>query len=348
MRNNVTAAPDLGVPALLDLEAIDEPQRAALWSKTARSYFPGISVRELRASPTIGVMQGLPFGSGHLWTVLSPPLQAAYEPPASDALRSLFSVMLQLKESTLASQSRHSCLLKPGNICLVDNRLPFTLEVTNGYSQFMLLQLPRDAVLGRHPYLERQTAEAFDPEESGAMMIRQILLSILESAPLLENEQRAMTLAAVIQLLGVPKQRHSSEVAEINWRARAALAYIDARLADHELTAGRVSRTQGISRRRLDEIMVNSVGTSLTAQIWIRRLTQAASDLRDPRLAAKSVSEIAFAAGFVDAAHFTRAFKRRYAYSPRVWRSRGLGSGVNSDAVSGASKREADHSCSLV
>ena len=321
------------VPSILDLAAVDGPQRAALWSKTAKSCFPGLSVRELRPSPAIGSMHGMPFGAGHLWTVLSPPLQASYVPPSSsNEHRCLFSVMLQLKESTLASQNRNACHLKPGDFCLMDNRLPFTLEVTNGFSQFMLLQLPRDAVLGRHPYLERQTAEAFDPDEGGVVMIRQILLSILESAPFLENDQRAATLAAVIQLLGVPKARPSSELAEVNWRARTALAFIDAKLADHELTASRVSRTQGISRRRLDEIMVNAVGTSLTAQIWLRRLTQAASDLRDPKLNAKSVSEIAFGAGFADAAHFTRAFKRRYDFTPRAWRSRGLATSSSDSA----------------
>jgi AraC-like DNA-binding protein len=320
--NRIAAVPSSGVPSLVDLKAIDGPQRAALWSKTASSYFPGLSVRELRASPTIGAVHGMPFGAGHLWTVLSPPLEASYVPPnRDDGHRDLFSVMLQLKESTVARQNSHACVLKPGDFCVMDNQLPFTLEVATGFSYFMLLQLPRDAVLGRHPYLERQTAEAFDPDDRGAVMMRQVLLNILESAPLLEKDQRAATLAAVIQLLGVPKHKHSGKP-EAHWRARAALAFIDARLADHGLTASRVSRTQGISRRRLDEIMVKAVGKSLTAQIWTRRLTQAASDLRDPKFCAKSVSEIAFAAGFADAAHFTRAFKRRYDQTPRAWRAR--------------------------
>ena len=36
------------------------------------------------------------------------------------------------------------------------------------------------------------------------------------------------------------------------------------------------------------------LGTSLTAQIWSRRLAQAANDLADPRFAAKTVTQIAF------------------------------------------------------
>jgi len=68
------------MPSLLDLKAIDEPQRAALWSKTAKTYFPGLSVRDLRINPTVGAMNGMQFGAGRLWTVLSPPLLACYDP----------------------------------------------------------------------------------------------------------------------------------------------------------------------------------------------------------------------------------------------------------------------------
>ena len=71
------------------------------------------------------------------------------------------------------------------------------------------------------------------------------------------------------------------------------------------------------------EICRYAMGTSVTAQIWIRRLTQAATQLADPRYRERTVSEIAFEAGFEDAAHFTRAFKRRYQCTPREWRNRG-------------------------
>nr|WP_291557272.1 helix-turn-helix domain-containing protein [Comamonas sp. SCN 65-56] len=44
----------------------------------------------------------------------------------------------------------------------------------------------------------------------------------------------------------------------------------------------------------------------------------------DPRASARSVSEIAFAWGFNDAAHFSRAFKNRFGCSPRDMRARAL------------------------
>jgi AraC-like DNA-binding protein len=130
-------------------------------------------------------------------------------------------------------------------------------------------------------------------------------------------------LAAVIQLLGALRVEPQADNSGAGWRVRAALAFIEGSLADPELTATKVADAQAVSRRRLDQIMVEATGESLSSQIWLRRLEQAAADLRDARFAAKTVTQIAFGAGFEDVAHFTRAFKRRYRVPPRDWRNGG-------------------------
>lgn len=312
-------------PACFDLSGVEEARRADLWSQTARTFFPGLSVREVHGNPKLGTMQGTQFGPGCLWTILSPPLHVAYSPcvAAWEDTSGTFSVMLQLEGSTTVRQAERSCCLGRHEFCVVDQRTPFELVVTGLFSHVMFLQMPRNTVLSRHPYLEHRTAEPFDPHEAGATLLRSVLLSVLETAPFLENEQRSATLTAVAQLLGTPKPPGLACLDEVSWRARAALAFIDSELSDPSLTASRVAQIQGISRRRLDEILLNTVGVSVTAQIWMRRLQQAATDLIDPRYASRTVTQIAFGVGFEDAAHFTRAFKRRYHCTPRDWRIRG-------------------------
>ena len=81
---------------------------------------------------------------------------------------------------------------------------------------------------------------------------------------------------------------------------RAALNCIGARFSDRALTAEQVAKAQGISRRRLDKLMVQAAGTTLTAQIWKRRLSQVADDLAAARFAGRSVAQIGFMAGFGD------------------------------------------------
>jgi AraC-like DNA-binding protein len=317
--------------ASLDLHSVAETQRPAIWASTARAFFPGISVRT-RQHTVAGSMQGAPFGPGALWTILSPPVFVRYTPPEGRfAHAQTFSLMFQLEGVTNAAQGRRTCRLCPLEFCVIDGNTPFELDVPGVSSQFMFLQIPRVSVLSRHPYLEHHTAETFDPEEIGVTILRRMLQGLVESAPLLDEDQRGVVLSAVAQLLGAPKAPLSRLNHDVGWRVRAALAYIDAELADQDLTARRVAEAQGISRRHLDEILLKSIGVSLTAQIWTRRLAQAAADLLDPRYASHRVTQIAFAAGFKDVAHFTRAFKRRYHCTPLEWRHRSGDTALHAD-----------------
>ena len=56
---------------------------------------------------------------------------------------------------------------------------------------------------------------------------------------------------------------------------------------------------------------------------WIRtrRLEQCRRDVLDPVLADRPVAGIAARWGFVDAAHFSRAFKTAYGVSPSEYRA---------------------------
>jgi AraC family transcriptional regulator, positive regulator of tynA and feaB len=311
----------IGIPSLVDLDAVDRERRAAAWHSGARTYFPGLSVSDLSLEPLAGAIAGSRFGEGRLWTILSPPLQVHYDPERVSTERpQIFSLMLQLRGSTTARQAERAALLGPGEMCVIDSQLPFELTVTGALSQVVVMQMPRHAALSRHPFLEHYTAAIFDSNESGCVLLRSLLLNILECAPTMGPRQRSSALHAIIQLLGAPEERAAELAETTGWRVRAALSYIDAYLADPELNACRIAAAQSVSRRRLDEIMVSATGTSVSSHIWSRRLEQAASDLLDERFATGTITQVAFAAGFEDVSHFTRSFKRRYRVPPSEWR----------------------------
>jgi AraC-like DNA-binding protein len=305
----------------LDLHRIVHTQRERLWRQSAQHFFPGLSVRDMPDNPARGSIHGLPIGPGELWNILSPPAQVTYKPRGrNDDAAQWLSVMLQLQGSTNARQDGRLCVLRPQDVCIIDGQQPFDLEVEGSFSRLMFLRLPRALALGRHPYLERQTAQAFERDDAGAQLLRTMLLGLLDTAPLLRDEQGALAITGAIQLLGMPRFLRDGRSYDLSWRARSALALIDAELPDHSLTATRVAAAQGISRRRLDQIVLSTLGTSVSQQIWQRRLNQAAMDLRDARLANRSVTQIAYSVGFTSTAHFTRAFKRHYHCTPMQWR----------------------------
>ena len=69
-------------------------------------------------------------------------------------------------------------------------------------------------------------------------------------------------------------------------------------------------------------------GQSVGRWIWAARLDCCRRDLADPAQAGRSITDIAFAWGFSDIAHFSRSFRARYGDSPRAFRARQLAAHV--------------------
>jgi AraC-like DNA-binding protein len=312
----------------LDLQGVAESQRAVIWSRTAGSFFPGLTIRGLQGTPNAGSMEGREFSLGSIWTVLSPAVEVKFRPPVDGAATRLsFTVLLQVQGAMAARQEQRQCQLHAGDMCLLDEQWPFDLEVRDCFSQFMLMRMPRQMIVDRYPQISDHTASLIYANDPGATLLRRMLQHLLDISPFLNDGQSDVAFASVVNLLGILRATDSKRDRSLAWRAHAALALIDARLADTTLTANEVAEAQGIGRRHLDEIMLKNTGVSLTAQIWRRRLEKAATDLRSPRCASKSVTQIAFDAGFDDGAHFTRAFKKRFHCTPREWRRAGGGAG---------------------
>jgi AraC-like DNA-binding protein len=307
-------------PALLDLSGVETARRAGLWARTATSCFPGLSIDAMPADAPVGQIQSVPMGGGSLWSILSAPVLVSYSPVnGPDDSGASISLVLQLEGAMVVGQNHRACQLGAGDMCLVDERFPFYLQ-GEVCSHIVFLRMPRRAVLGRHPYLEHATARTLDASDPGAQLLRDTLTRAVATAPDLREEQRGSVLAAMIHLLGAAMAPRSPQADEVHWRVRAALAFIETHLGDADLTAERVAEAQGVSRRRLDQVLRRALGRSVTAHIWSRRLEQAAADLTDPRYQGRAVSQIAFANGFEDAAHFSRAFKGRFGRTPRDWR----------------------------
>lgn len=304
---------------LVDLSKVEQGQRALTWDVAIRDHFPGLSVKLTDQSAGVGLIKRIRMGAGELVQIESAPADVNFVPPRGrEAVCPHFALMLQFKGSIFASQAGQTCILNEGDLCMIDEAKTFRL-VAEGLTGFVIVRLPRTAVLSRHPQLGRFYARALTCEDPGARLFADLLLRLSHGAASLGEMQRSAIINGIIQMLGAAGP-FSEPPAVADWRVRRALEFVELNLSVTGLTAEAVAQDQRISRRRLDQLMHAAVGHSIASHLWRRRLDQAASDLRDPDRSNHSIAQIAFANGFEDAAHFTRAFKRRFSMTPGQWR----------------------------
>jgi AraC family transcriptional activator of tynA and feaB len=304
--------------ALVDLSAVEQGNRASVWVEAVPSLFPGLSVRRVDDAASIGDIRRIVMGGGSLWSVRSPSSCVSYTPSRQVETPGI-SLMMQRSGRTIVGQQRRMCALEAGDICVLDEQFPFTMEGEGG-GEFIFLRMPRLAMLSRNPHLEHQTAIALLSVEPAVSLVGQTLSAVLRTAPFMRESQRRAAVVAMIELLGTIEARSEEGAGSAWWRVQAALSFIELYFAVHGLSAEDVAQAQRISRRRLDQLLRETIGLTITGQIWKRRLDQAAADLADPGRKHATASQIAFANGFEDAAHFTRAFRRSYGHSPLQWR----------------------------
>jgi len=94
---------------------------------------------------------------------------------------------------------------------------------------------------------------------------------------------------------------------------------IETLLPDPELSLRRLADRNGVSPRYIQKLFAAAQDT-FGHYLRTRRLERCRMDLGSPLCARLSISEICFRWGFNDSAHFSRAFRNRYAQSPREYR----------------------------
>jgi AraC-like DNA-binding protein len=107
----------------------------------------------------------------------------------------------------------------------------------------------------------------------------------------------------------------------IDHRVKRVLRGLPNRLAETEsLSLDRLAASVGLSPSRFLHLFTMSVGVPVRPYILWLRLQRGAGELAR----GTSVADAAYAAGFSDAAHFTRTFRRMVGATPRQILHRGF------------------------
>jgi AraC-like DNA-binding protein len=98
-------------------------------------------------------------------------------------------------------------------------------------------------------------------------------------------------------------------------RLEAIKEDIWSRLSDGDVSVAAVASRRGVTPRYVHKLF-ETEGATFSEFVLAQRLELARRLLTDPRLSSRSITSIAFDAGFSDLSYFTRAFRRRYDATP--------------------------------
>jgi AraC-like DNA-binding protein len=168
-----------------------------------------------------------------------------------------------------------------------------------------------------------------EPLQVGVTSVRQhsgmqrIFLDLLQSTAREIDDLAAFELKhlenACLELLVGSVLLKSPQANEGALQLRHVYQTIEELLDDPDLSIGQIGQKLGRSTRYLQKLFTAG-GQTFTAYVLRRRLLRCKNDLQEHGRN-RSVSDICFARGFSDAAHFSRSFRREFGMSPREWRA---------------------------
>jgi AraC-like DNA-binding protein len=214
-------------------------------------------------------------------------------------------------------------ILQPGDAVLTSCAEPATNRpiVSLERGSFVSLLLPHAALAPLVTNLDDAVLRLI-PRSTGALKLLANYVGMLRDDEALATPAlRRLVVTQIYDLvaLAIGATREAAAIAEGRGvraaRLRAIKADIDDRLAQDDLTVAAVASRQRISESYVRKLF-ESEGSSFSEWVLGERLVRAHRMLTDPRFAGRSITSVAFDAGFGDVSYFNRSFRRRFGATP--------------------------------
>ena len=220
-------------------------------------------------------------------------------------------------------QDGREAVVSSGEFVIYDTTRPYELRFDDSFSQ-TIFQMPRKLLHQRIGSFDALTATTFASDHPLERLAYEFLLGVSKTTDLVDPATATRLLDQALDLVAMAFANRMDQRSPDQSFHRSALLYrlknyILTHLRDPELSMSRAAAGIGISPRYASDLMA-AEQTSFRSYVQAQRLERCKRDLSDPAQVARHISDIAFAWGFNDLAHFSRIFKQKFGASPREWR----------------------------
>lgn len=227
-------------------------------------------------------------------------------------------LVVQRRGHSVFEQDGRRAVLSPGTWSLYDTTRSYTVSSPDAVRLDVLL-LPREALIGGHAELQDLLVRRLPAGAGMGRVASEAIREASESPPGLLHADTGDAIVRLVRLALLEQAKLSRPLRSRDVLRERVLEFVSRHLADPALDADAIAAALHCSKRSLHKAFEGGPCT-LAQHIWEQRLESARSALEQPAGSARSITEVAFSAGFSSAAHFSRAFRARFGASPRDWR----------------------------
>jgi AraC-like DNA-binding protein len=196
-------------------------------------------------------------------------------------------------------------------------------------AQFVGLRVPRQAITPMVPGLDGRTMRIIPAATPAMQLLTNYVRAIVDNRALGPDEMPRLVATHLHDLiaLSVDAGRDSAVAAIPSVRVARLLAIksdiLDS-LDDASMTVSVIATRHRVTPRYVHKLF-EADGTTFTQFVLRQRLDRVYRMLRDPLLLPRSITSIAYDAGFGDLSYFNRTFRRHYCATPSDIRSGAAG-----------------------
>ncbi|MEU9132258.1 helix-turn-helix domain-containing protein [Kitasatospora sp. NPDC048540] len=308
--------------------SVPEDERAAVWSGAVSRTLVPVEVVPRAGTPFDGRVESHRLGYVRISTLEADParvVRTAALIARAPRTEPQVGVGLQVAGRAVLEQDGRRAEAPAGGLLLYDAARPFTVDYPERFRTH-LFHLPRRLLGVPERELRQVAGTAVGPAQGCGSVLLPFLATLAASAhgysaPV--GDRLAGSVADLVSTLvteltaarpaggpGTPNDHLVRRVRE----------HIDRHLGDTELSPETIARAHHISVRYLHRLFEGE-GVTVGRLVQQRRLEACARELGRRGRTAPTVSVVAQRWGFVNPAHFSRAFRAAYGVSPREWRA---------------------------
>lgn len=228
-----------------------------------------------------------------------------------------FLVSIQTSGRGRITQDDRTAELGPGDFALYDSTRPYELHFDGPFQQYVLM-LPGPTLRSQLRDAPDLTARGVRGSRGAGHLMIEMIRTLASDIAVLEPAAAAAVAQSVEHIVVAGLSSLNGPVPEPTARSRReqVRAYARAHLRDPGLTVAAIAAALHTSVSTLHRAFAGEP-CSIAEWVWAQRLDAVRADLCDPTLAHRTIGELAFSWGFVDASHFSRAFRARFGRTAR-------------------------------